>query len=289
MPESRDAWFRSSDGLRLYAQDSGPIGGTAMPVLCLAGLTRNSRDFETIVPWLASERRVVCLDYRGRGRSQYAPDPVTYRPDMEADDALRLLDTLGLDRIGIIGTSRGGIVAMFMAAMAKQRIAGILFNDIGPALDVAGLLRIRSYLGKNSNFTDWGQAVASLKQTNPGLDDLSEDRWRVFARRIFRDENGRPVLDYDVRLGEAFPSAEDIAAGKLQPLWPLFDGLAGLPVGVLRGENSDLLSVATVAEMASHHPGLDATTVPHRAHVPFLDEPESQEAIARWLGKLASP
>jgi pimeloyl-ACP methyl ester carboxylesterase len=286
VPESRDVWYTSADGLRLYAQDNGPTGAAATPILCLPGLTRNSRDFETVVPWLAAERRVISADFRGRGRSQYAPDPVTYRPDMEAADTILLLDTLGLPNAAIIGTSRGGIVAMFMAAMAKPRIAGIFFNDIGPALEIEGLLRIRTYLGKNPNFADWAAAVASLKQTNPVLTDLSEDQWQVFARRVFREENGRPVPDYDLRLGEVFPSAEDIAAGKLPPLWPLFDGLGGLPVSLLRGESSDLLSATTVEGMRKHHPGLDATTIPGRAHVPFLDEPESRAAIRRWLDRL---
>jgi pimeloyl-ACP methyl ester carboxylesterase len=188
--------------------------------------------------------------------------------------------------VGIIGTSRGGIVAMFMAAKAKPRIAGVLFNDIGPVLEIGGLLRIRSYLGKASSFADWEEAVAALKGTNQGHVGLSDDQWFAFAKRVFREDGGKLVPDYDLKLGTAFPSAEDIAAGKLEPLWPLYEGLAGLPVSVLRGENSDLLSVETVQGMADRHPGLDATTVRHRAHVPFLDEPEAQAAIARWIDRL---
>jgi pimeloyl-ACP methyl ester carboxylesterase len=283
MPECREVWVSSADGLRLYAQDNGPLDSKVTSILCLPGLTRNSRDFETVVTWLAAGRRVICCDFRGRGRSQCAPDPMTYRADVEADDTFRLLDHLGIMRVGIIGTSRGGIVAMFMAAKAKERIAGVFFNDIGPVLEIGGLLRIRSYLGKASVFSGWEEAVAALKDTNRGHEGLSEAQWLAFARRVFREDGGRLVPDYDLKLGSAFPSTEDIAAGKFQPVWPLFDGLAGLPVSILRGENSDLLSAQTVAEMAVRHPGLDATIVPDRAHVPFLDEPEARAAIERWL------
>jgi pimeloyl-ACP methyl ester carboxylesterase len=257
----------------------------ATSILCLPGLTRNSRDFETVLPWLAAERRVVCTDFRGRGKSQYADDPQTYRADVEAADTLALLDHLKLARVAIIGTSRGGIVAMILAAMAKPRLTGVLLNDIGPVLEPAGLLRIRSYLGKAPPFTDWDDAVAAVKRTNPGVVGLSDADWLAFARRVFRDDNGRPAPDYDAKLATTFPTEEQITSGKLEPLWPLFDNLAGLPVSVLRGENSDLLNARTVEEMAARHAGLDATTVPGRAHVPFLDEPESRVAIERWLAR----
>jgi pimeloyl-ACP methyl ester carboxylesterase len=238
------------------------------------------------VPWLAAARRVVCFEFRGRGRSQYAPDATTYRADVEAADTIGLLDKLGLPRVGIIGTSRGGLVAMLIAAAAKQRLAGVLLNDIGPVLDAAGLLRIRSYLGKVAPFTNWQDAVSALKQTNPGTEGLADAEWMTLARRIFRDDAGRPVPDYDPRIADLFPSVEDIKAGKAAPMWPLFEALSGLPVSVLRGANSDLLSAATVAEMARRHAGLDATTVPKRAHVPFLDERESRAAIERWVARL---
>ena len=270
----------------VHARDQGPLSGPLTPLLCLPGLTRNAKDFEAVAARLARTRRVVSADFRGRGRSQYAADPLTYRPDVELSDTLLVLDHLGIARAAVIGTSRGGIVTMFMAAKAPARLAGALLNDIGPRLNAGGLLRIRSYIGSDPQFASWAEAVAALQLTNPGFATLSEAEWMVFAKRVFRDVNGSPRADYDPRLGVTFPSAEDITSGKVPELWGLLDLMAAIPVTVLRGEHSDLLSAATVAEMKTHLPQLKTVTVQDRGHVPFLDEPESIAAIDEWLAEV---
>ena len=276
----------AADGTRLYARDYAPVEDTGLtPAVCLPGLTRNAKDFEALAPALAMTRRVLALDFRGRGKSGWA-DPATYRPDQEVADTLHVLDHLGIGRFAIVGTSRGGIVAMVMAARALPRMAGVLFNDIGPKIDIEGLLRIRSYLGVVPQLNGWPAAVAALKATNPGFPNLSEDAWLTFARRVFRDDNGRPCSDYDPALAQNFPSAEDIAAGKMPELWALFDLMADVPSTVLRGEHSDLLSEDTLARMQRQHRSLSAVTVPDRGHVPFLDEPACQQAIAEWLARV---
>jgi pimeloyl-ACP methyl ester carboxylesterase len=275
----------AADGTLLYARDYG--GGSLTPAVCLPGLTRNSKDFETIAPKLAETRRVVALDFRGRGLSGRA-DPATYRPDQEAADTLAVLDHLGIHRFAVIGTSRGGIVAMVMAARALGRMAGVLFNDIGPRIDRQGLLRIRSYLGSDPQFAGWTEAVAALKAANPGFPDLREDEWLAFARRVYREVEGRPRADYDMGLAANFPPPAEIAEGKVPELWPLFDMLTPLPCLVIRGEHSDLLSPETVAEMQQRHARLAAATIPRRGHVPFLDEPESLAAITDWLAAVDS-
>lgn len=273
----------AADGTRLYARDyaAGRSGGPT-PVVCLPGLTRNARDFETIAPRLAATRRVLALDFRGRGRSGRA-DPATYRPDQEVADTLAVLDQLGVGRFAIIGTSRGGIAALVMAARALPRMAGVLFNDIGPRIDKAGLIRIRSYLGTDPQFTGWNDAVSALKSTNPGFPSLGDEEWLAFARRVYREENGIPRADYDPALARNFPSVADIEAGKVPELWPLLDMMADVPAVVVRGENSDLLSEDTVSAMQQHHRRLATVTVKDRGHVPFLDEPESLAAIDAWL------
>lgn len=281
----RDVHYSSEDGLRLYARQYGqPDGG--VPVLCLPGLTRNSKDFEDVAPRLAASRQVICPDFRGRGRSQYADDPSAYRPDVELADSLRLLDHLGVGKAAVIGTSRGGIVALIMAAKARHRMAGVLLNDIGPHIDQAGLLRIRSYLGGTPQFTSWRQAEESLAAIHPGFDTLTPAQWAIFARRVFREENGLPRADYDSQIAVTFPSAEDIAAGKVPDLWPLLALMSDMPVTVLRGEHSDLLSAATVQAMQDMLPGLHAVTIANRGHVPFLDEPDSLGAIDTWLSRV---
>ena len=279
----RDVFLTSADGVVLHTRDHGPTDGGPLPVLCLPGLTRNAKDFEAVAARLAQTRRVIAPDFRGRGLSAHAADPLTYRPDVELADTLLVLDHLGVSKAAVIGTSRGGVVALLMAAKAKERLAGVLFNDIGPRIDVAGLLRIRSYLGSDPQFRNWSEAVAALKATNPGFDRLSEVQWMVFARRVFREVAGVPRADYDARLAMTFPSPEDITSGKVPELWGLLDLLTDIPLTVLRGEHSDLLSAATVAEMQVHAPHLVAVTVRDRGHVPFLDEPEAVAAIDAWL------
>lgn len=272
----------AADGTQLYARDYAAERSGLVPVVCLPGLTRNAKDFETIAPRLAEARRVLCFDFRGRGRSGHA-DPATYRPDQEVADTLHVLDTLGIGRFAIIGTSRGGIAAMVMAARALPRMAGVLFNDIGPRIETAGLLRIRTYLGTDPQFADWDEAVAALKSSNPGFDTLDAAQWMAFARRVYREVNGRPRADYDPRLAQNFPSVADIEAGKVPELWALLDMMAEVPSLVLRGEHSDLLSAEIVAAMHQHHRNLTSVTVRDRGHVPFLDEAESRAAIDAWL------
>ena len=275
-------FFDAADGVRLYARDYAGPDKRLTPVVCLPGLTRNAKDFDTAAPRLAQARRMICPDFRGRGKSAHA-DPATYRPDQELADTLQLLDVLGVRRFAIIGTSRGGIVAMVMAAKALDRLAGVAFNDIGPRIEKAGLIRIRSYLGSDPQFGSWAQAVDALKATNPGFHSLDDAEWLAFARRVFRDENGVPRADYDAGLTQNFPSIEDIEAAKVPELWGLLDLMVDLPATVLRGEHSDLLSAETVSEMQRRHKRLAAVTVANRGHVPFLDEPESIAAIDQWL------
>lgn len=278
----RDIHFTSADGLALYGRDY-PAPGDATPLLCLCGLTRNVRDFEPLAQWLGGTRRLITMDYRGRGRSAYAPDPSTYRPDVELGDALRLLDALAIERVNVIGTSRGGIIAMIMAAQFPQRLKGILLNDVGPVIEKASLLRIRSYLGKSVSFATWDEAAAALKQNHPGFEGLNAQEWLSYAKRVFIEKAGRITSDYDLRLAEAFPSDEEIEEVESPDLWYLFDALLPFPVAVLRAEHSDLLSEETVAEMKRRHPRLAAHTIKDRGHVPFLDEPDARSAIKAWL------
>jgi pimeloyl-ACP methyl ester carboxylesterase len=278
--------FKTDDGLRLFARDYSPSLSPLTPLLCLPGLTRNSKDFETIATWLAQTRRVIAPDFRGRGLSQYASDPASYRPDIELLDAISLLDFLKIDRVAVIGTSRGGIVGMLMASFFNDRLAGLFLNDVGPEMDSAGLLRIRSYLGVQSEFASWEAAIENLKSNNSRLETLAANEWLAFAQRVFKPVNGLPRIDYDPALLHTFPSVEDITAGRVANLWEFFGKTGDLPVSVVRGEHSDLLSAATVAAMSQQNAGLDATTIPRRGHAPFLDEAPAKDALVRWLARV---
>lgn len=272
--------FLTSDGLLLHYEDEG----AGLAVLCLSGLTRNARDFDFVAPHLAGVR-LIRLDYRGRGQSAWSPDPLTYTVPREAQDVLELLDHLGLERVAILGTSRGGLIAMVLAAMAKHRLMGVALNDIGPELDPGGLDVIMGYLGRHpeaATLDDLAvQRAAAMAAKFPGV-PLARWRQEVTHTHVETPEGVR--INYDPGLREAV-----IAAGaKGAPdLWPLFDAMAPLPCAVIHGANSDLLSDATVARMAERMPGLIVAHVPDRAHIPFLDEPEALDALNLWLEQMA--
>ncbi len=279
----RNVWYESADGLQLYARDYGPIKGGKCPIICLAGITRNSADFGLIAPDISYDRRVVAPDFRGRGLSQYAKSHETYQPDVEMADTVDLMDHLGIDKAVIIGTSRGGLVAMMMAASHKDRLCGVILNDIGPVLEDDGLLGIVDYLGVDPHFSDWKSAADSLKSTNTGINGLEDADWMKFAHRLYKDVDGKPAMNYDPGLAKTFPDAEFIKAGRIPEAWNLFECLKGIPLCTIRGANSELLSKDTFRQMQKVMPDMIAVTVKNRGHVPFLDEPEAMAAIKELL------
>lgn len=266
--------FTAPDGARLAYRDDGE----GLPVLCLAGLTRAGTDFDFLAPHLPG-LRLIRADYRGRGGSEWT-GAATYTVPQEAKDALDLLDHLGLEQAAIIGTSRGGLIAMMLAATARERILGICFNDIGPVIERAGLEKIFDYVGRNPAAKTMEDLVARMPRTMPGFANIPESRWRAFAERLYSETDSGLHIRYDPELRTSFLAAFE---GPEVDLWPLFDACAGLPLGLIRGANSDLLSPATAAEMRRRRPDMLFAEVPDRAHVPFLDEPESLAAIRNWL------
>ncbi|VAV99204.1 Hydrolase, alpha/beta fold family [hydrothermal vent metagenome] len=271
------AEFTTSDGLKLYYEDSG----TGQPVLALAGLTRNARDFDFMAPHLPGVH-LIRMDYRGRGKSDYDPDFNNYNIIREAHDAVELLDHLGLAQVAIIGTSRGGLIAMILAQMFKERLRGVILNDIGPDISLGGLERIIKYIGHDPDYASYDQAAEGLKSgLAKGFPDVSLERWRQHAEHLWQAQGGRLRLRYDAKLGDAFQAQVD--SGEVPDLWPLFDCLTGLPLALIHGENSDLLEAATVEKMQARHPGMIVATVPNRGHVPFLDEAQAMTAIKALL------
>ena len=266
------------DGVRL-AYD---VTGSGPPLLCLAGLTRNMDDFETVVDAFADRARIVRMDYRGRGGSDHA-DPATYTIAQEAQDVLTLLDHLGLGQVTILGTSRGGLIAMALAVGAKARLSGVILNDIGPVIEADGLAVIMDYIGLPPPYATLAEAAAGLPRAyGTDFTDVPPETWAAFARRLYREEGGALALRYDPRLREAVAPA--FAPGAVAPdLWPWFDALDGLPLGLIRAANSNLLSPETTAEMIRRRPDMVVAEVPGRGHVPFLDEPPAQSVIAAVL------
>lgn len=272
--------FTTSDGLSLAYEDEGE----GLPVLCLPGLTRSARDFDDLAAVLPPGIRLLRLTLRGRGASDWAKDFRDYAVPVEARDVVELLDHLGLPKVAIVGTSRGGMIAMLMAALVKDRLSGVLLNDIGPEIDPAGLARIMTYVGKRPVARDYDELAQALHVSYQAeFPNVPRDRWRVLAERWFTEEDDGIGLRYDPAIRDAM-TATDAAAPP--DLWPLFDVLAGLPLAVVRGANSDILSHATLTAMQARRPDMIVAEVPDRGHVPFLDEPESLAALGALLERI---
>jgi pimeloyl-ACP methyl ester carboxylesterase len=281
MTQMTERWFASADGLQLYYADYAAPSAGRLPVLCLPGLTRNSRDFEHVATRMQRERRVLCADLRGRGRSQHDPQWQNYHPGTYLADIARLLEHAGVERCVFFGTSLGGILTMLTAATQPQRVAAAILNDIGPEVDPAGLARIATYVGKAPPARTWDEAVAIVRATYEfAVPGLTDEQWLDYTRRSYTDVDGAPRLDMDPNIGEAVRAAPTAAA---PDLWPVFDMLRPIPVLVLRGATSDILSAATLDRMQARKPDLARVEVPNRGHVPLLDEPEAVAAIDAFL------
>lgn len=270
--------FTTSDGLSLYFDDRGE----GLPLLCLSGLTRDSRDFDYVLPHLAG-CRVIRLDYRGRGKSDWAEDPLSYTVPREAQDVLELLAHLGLENVAVLGTSRGGLVAMGLAMGALQMLRGVALNDIGPEIAPEGLDVIMGYLGKPPVWSNHEDAARDRPGVMKGFVNVPPERWRAEVEKFFDKTEDGLSLTYDPRLRDTVIAA---GAQPLPDLWPMYDALAGKPLAIIRGANSDLLSPATLAEMRRRRPDAHVAVVPDRGHVPFLDEPDALAALQGWLREM---
>jgi pimeloyl-ACP methyl ester carboxylesterase len=272
--------FIARDGIGLAWEEEG----AGLPLLCLPGLTRDGSDFDDLAAALGGRHRLIRLTFRGRGASDRDPEGANYNAGVEARDVVAFLDHLGLDRVVIVGTSRGGLVAMVLAAMAKERLAGVLLNDVGPELAPEGLAAIMSYLGIVPKARTYPEVAAALRaRMGAAFPGLADARWEMLARRWFAEADGGIALTYDPRLRDAFAAAVEAPAADL---WPLFDALEGVPLAVVRGANSDLLSAETLARMRERRPDLIVAEVPDRGHVPFLDEPEALSALEALLARV---
>lgn len=276
----RDGYLTVADGLRLHYRDySGPTGKA--PLLCLHGLTRNARDFVELAERYSPGRRVIALDFRGRGSSEYDPLPARYVPLTYAGDVIQLLDQLGIERAVFVGTSLGGVVTMLVAATAPQRIVASILNDVGPELNDVGLDRIRSYVGKDARFASWDDAADAIAANNSHLpESYTHADWVKMAHRVCREENGTIAFDYDMAIIQAF---ETRGPAPRVDMWPLFAALGQKPILVVRGGRSDLLRAAALEKMHEAVPAMKSVTVPGVGHAPMLDEPEAIAAIDDFL------
>lgn len=281
-----DGHWTSEDGLSLYYRDyPGPEGYDGPPVLCMHGLTRNSRDFADLAGHIAATRRVIVPEMRGRGLSDYAPDSATYNPRQYVADVERLLDELGIERFIAVGTSMGGLMTMLLAAARPGSITAVVMNDIGPEIDPAGISRIKGYVGQGRSYPTWVHAARSMSEVHSAsFPEYDLDKWLEMAKRtLVVSQNGRIGFDYDMAIAEPFNQAENAAPANL---WTAYESLHDVPMVLVRGELSDLLTPETVRLMKERNPAMTSVTVPRVGHAPTLDEPEARAAIDALLASV---
>ncbi len=284
--KTEDIFYRSQDDLLLYARKYGSDDAAGRPVVCLPGLTRNGRDFHDLAVSLSTHpkhaRPVYCLDLRGRGRSEWDKDWRNYSPYVELLDVVTFLTLRCLTNAAFLGTSRGGIITMMLAVMRPSAIGCAVLNDIGPVIETAGLARIMGYAGKIPLPRDWDEATSIIRDINMRqFTAMDNAAWVKLTRQLFNEADGRPAAAYDPDVGKAL-SEVDIA--KPAPsMWEHFESLFQVPVMVLRGENSDLLSAATVEEMQARHPALTSVVIHNEGHAPLLLDRFSQRVVSDFL------
>jgi len=280
----QDLYWTSTDGVKLHARDYAG-DPAAVPVVCLPGLTRNARDYAALAATLAPGRRVIAVDFRGRGESGQAKDPMSYVPATYADDVRGLLVEAGIERFVAVGTSLGGLVAMLLAGDGVLR--GAVINDVGPEIESAGLQRIRGYVGRGSSCPTWLHAARTVADAHRDIYPSWElDDWLGMAKRLYRVTSaGRIVLDYDLRIAEPF---RVLATAEGPDMWEALGGFAAVPVLVVRGGRSDVLSADVAARMIERLPQGELVTVPDVGHAPTLSEPAAAAGIARLLGRVAA-
>lgn len=290
MPDFEPKFITATDGVRLGLRIYPPAASSHnLPVICLPGLTRNARDFHQIALAISKNpirpRRVVCLDYRGRGTSDRVPDPATYTVLQEAQDVLTVLDSLGIQRALFIGTSRGGLIIHILAQIALERLAAVVLNDVGPKLGLEGLKQIQSYLQQPVMLGSWHEAIQHLKQIHgESFPALEEADWRELADAVYR-ENGEIIeADCDPAISTSFATMP--LNQPLPELWPQFELLRTVPTMVVRGEHSQLLTAEIVAEMASRHPQLDSTLAVGQGHAPLLHLNGVRQSLISFLDRI---
>jgi pimeloyl-ACP methyl ester carboxylesterase len=284
--DATSIYLSAPDGLRLHVASHGRAEAAALPVVCLPGLTRTTSDFDELARSLATHRqrprRAIALDYRGRGRSEYDRKPANYNLAVELADVIAVLTALGTEPAVFVGTSRGGILAMLLATARPTAIAGVVLNDIGPVIEPKGLLRIKSYVGKLPQPKSHAEGAEILRRLfDAQFPKFDAEAWLDAARRTWEDRAGRLVPTYDVKLAKTLKGIEP--EQPIPSLWKEFDALAHVPVMVIRGVNSDILSAETVTAMRARRPDLVTLDVPDQGHAPTLAEPDVIQRIADFI------
>ena len=294
MTDYTDFWYTSHDGLRLYARDYSAAlykNKQAKTILCMHGLTRNSADFEDICSKLAVDYRLIVVDQRGRGLSDYDPDYTNYNPLVYVQDMFLLLVELELSSVILLGTSMGGIMAMIMSAMKPEVVQAVILNDVGPEIAKPGLDRLKKYVGKSQPVSNWEEAAKQTASINSiAFPEANDQFWLNFAKRIFNeDDKGCPVLAHDPNIAiPLMSSGEDDGETSAAPdLWPVYEQILELPIMLIRGELSDIIDAECVQKMQQKKPDIDLLEISNVGHAPLLNEPDVESRIVKFLNSVS--
>lgn len=288
----RDVYVSAKDGLKLHVREYGPAVSDRPAVVCLPGMARTASDFHDLAEILANDphqpHRVISVDYRGRGLSEWDPDWTHYNPFVEIDDLQQVLSALGIAKAIFVGTSRGGLLVLGLVGIAPELIHAVVFNDVGPVVEPQGLVRIRGYLGKMPTPESYAEAVEILRSYQdaqfPSLDTRD---WEALAHGTWHEEDGALKLAYDPALKNTLEGVDLEKAAP--PLWPMFDGLKDVPVLAVRGERSDILRPETLDEMQARHANLETLLIADQGHTPVMTHPEVNGPIARFINRVSVP
>lgn len=286
----RDVYISAKDGLKLHVREYGPTVSDRPAVVCLPGMARTAADFHDLAELLANDiqqpHRVICVDYRGRGLSDWDPDWTNYNPFVEIDDLQQVLSALGIDRAIFVGTSRGGLLVLGLVGVAPELIHAVVFNDVGPVVEPQGLVRIRGYLGKLPIPDSYDEAIAILKSYQDAqFPSLDAHDWESMAHGTWYESEGKLKLAYDPALRNTLEGVDLEKAAP--PLWPMFEAMKDLPVLVLRGERSDILRQETLDEMKARHETLEVVIVPDQGHTPVMTHSEVSGPIASFINRVS--
>ena len=300
-PVYREHFYPSGDGLSLYYRSYGDADRV---LICIPGLTRNSKDFEDLATRHAANWRVITPDLRGRGQSERDPIPSRYQHLTYAADIWKLADDLGISKFAIIGTSLGGAIAMIMASQQPERLLGVVLNDVGPVIPDAAVRRLMEYVGRIPPLPDWEAATAAVRSVYElAFPNRPDSFWLAHAKlSMCESSDGFIIQDADPAIGKVlrkgyqavklvrflrrFGLMKKTAALIDDGYWKQFKAMT-MPSLLLRGATSDVLTEETVAAMKIVHPAIETITVADRGHAPFLDEPEATTAIDSFLQRLA--
>jgi pimeloyl-ACP methyl ester carboxylesterase len=284
----KNYFVTAQDGLRLHVREYGARTAPGLNVVCLPGLARTVADFDALAPVLAHRdgqvRRVIALDSRGRGQSEYDKNPENYNLAVELGDVVTVLTALGIGKAVFIGSSRGGMLAMLLGVAHPTAVAGVVLHDIGPVIEPNGVARIKSYVGKLPQPRNYAEGAEILRRLmSAHFPKLTNEQWLGVAQRTWKTRDGELVLSYDVNLARALADVD--IERSLPPLWNEFDALGRVPLLVIRGANSDILAAATVADMQAHHAGMQFIEVPDQGHVPLLEGDDLLQRIAQFVAE----